>query len=135
MQHAYHARIASQLRFRFGHKSFYRLGIRSCIRTKHKTTPFSMTSSCILGFQATQLVSHRLGLILFILCLLYVGESKVFLRQITAGCKYSSVRFDKWLEILTVEDLTPKERRPELQREQRRRGRARSSSDRDKVRE
>ena len=34
-----------------------------------------MTSSCILGFQATQLVSHRIGLILFILCLLYVGES------------------------------------------------------------
>ena len=39
-------------------------------------TPFSMTSSCILGFQATQLVSHRLGLILIILCFLYVGESQ-----------------------------------------------------------
>ena len=34
-----------------------------------------MTSSCILGFQATR-PCQRLGLILFILCLLYVGESQ-----------------------------------------------------------
>ena len=34
-----------------------------------------MTSSCILGFRVTQLVSHRLGLTLFMLCLPYVGES------------------------------------------------------------
>ena len=55
-QRAYHARIASELRFRFGHKSFYRFGIRSCLATSHKQilkTPFNMTSSCILGFPAT----------------------------------------------------------------------------------
>ena len=39
-------------------------------------TPFSMTSSCMLGFQATQLVSYRLGLILIILCFLYDGKSQ-----------------------------------------------------------
>ena len=36
--------------------SFYSFGIRSCLATSHKQilkTPFSMTSSCILGFQAT----------------------------------------------------------------------------------
>ena len=36
--------------------SFYRFGIRSCLATSHKQilkTPLSMTSSCILGFQAT----------------------------------------------------------------------------------
>ena len=36
----------------FGHKSFYRFGIRSCLATSHKQilkTPFSMTSSFILG--------------------------------------------------------------------------------------
>ena len=36
--------------------SFYRFGIRSCLATSHKQvlkTPFSMTSSGILGFQAT----------------------------------------------------------------------------------
>ena len=42
---------------------------------------------------------------------------KVFLRQITAGCKHSA-RFDKWLEILAVEELTSKKWQPELQREQ-----------------
>ena len=31
-----YARIASELRFRFGHKSFYRFGIRSCLATSHK---------------------------------------------------------------------------------------------------
>ena len=42
-------------------------------------TAFSMTPSCILGFQATQLVRTGLPstrLILFILSLLYVGESQ-----------------------------------------------------------
>ena len=37
---------------RFGRKSFYRFGIRSCLTTSHKQileTPFSLTSSCILG--------------------------------------------------------------------------------------
>ena len=36
--------------------SFYRFGIHSCLATSHKQilkTPLSMTSSCILGFQAT----------------------------------------------------------------------------------
>ena len=46
-QRAYHARIASELRFRFDHKSFYRFGIR--LATSHNMTP-----SCILGFQATR---------------------------------------------------------------------------------
>ena len=44
----------TKLRFRFGHQSFYRFGIRSCLATSHKQilkTPFNMTSSCILGFQ------------------------------------------------------------------------------------
>ena len=52
-----HARIARQLRFRFGHKSFYRFGIHSCLATSHKQmlkTPLNMTWSCILGFQATR---------------------------------------------------------------------------------
>ena len=30
-----YARIASELRFRFGHKSFCRFGIRSCLATSH----------------------------------------------------------------------------------------------------
>ena len=56
-QRADHARIARQLRFRFGHKSFYRFGIRSCLATSHKQilkTQLNMTWSCILGFQATR---------------------------------------------------------------------------------
>ena len=51
----------------------------------------------------------------------HLGNCKVFLRQITVGCKHNSVRLDKWLEILVVEDLTLKERQHELQRQQRRR--------------
>ena len=31
------------------------------------------------------------------------------------GCKHNSARFDKWLEIVALEDLTPKKRRLELQ--------------------
>ena len=57
LSRAYHARIASELRFCFGHKSFYLFGIPSCLATSHKQmlkTPFNMTSSCILGFQATR---------------------------------------------------------------------------------
>ena len=44
-------------RGQFRHKSFYRCGIASCLATSHKQilkTPCSMTSSCILGFQATR---------------------------------------------------------------------------------
>ena len=81
-----------------------------------------MTSSCNLGFQATQLVSHRLGLTLFSPV---VGESPGESQSISESnnriVTTDSARFDKWLEVLAVEDLTPKERRPELQREQRRR--------------
>ena len=69
------------------------------------------------------------GLILFILCLL-LANCKVCLGQTPAlaGCKHSSARFDRWLEILAVEDLTSEERWPKLQREQRRRRRVGSSS-------
>ena len=56
-----------------------------------------MTSSCILG-----------NLVL---------RAFPFIRQVTAGCKHNSARFDEWLENLAMEDLTPKQRRPELQRE------------------
>ena len=58
-QRADHARIASELRF--GHKSFYRFGIRSCLTTSHKQDnlkdAFNMTSSRTLGFQATRPVN------------------------------------------------------------------------------
>ena len=39
-------------------------------------------------------------------------DREVFLRRnkITVGCKHKSSQFDKWLEILAVEDLTMKER-------------------------
>ena len=69
------------------------------------------------------------GLILFILCLL-LANRKICLRQTTAlaGCKHNSARFDRWLEILDVEDLTSEERWPKLQREQRRRRQVGSSS-------
>ena len=48
-------------------------------------TPFSMTSSCMLGFQATQLVSYRLGLILIILCFLYDGKSQIISEENNSG--------------------------------------------------
>ena len=124
------AEIASGVRFCFVHKFFYRFGIRSCLARSHKQmlkTQFSMTSLSV-SIQH----GHRLGLILFILvyCALAncLANRKVVLRQITAGCKHNSGRLDKWLKILAVEDLTPKERPPELQRKQRRRRPVRSSS-------
>ena len=50
--------MASRVRFRFGHKSFFlRFGIRSCLATSHKhilKMPFNMTSLYILGFQVTR---------------------------------------------------------------------------------
>ena len=90
--------------------SFYRFSIRSCLATSHKqilNTPFSMASSCILGFQATRPPTwahfiHPLANRL--------ENRKVFPRQITAGCKHNSARLDKWLEFLALEDLTPNER-------------------------
>ena len=36
---------------------------------------------------------------------LFTVISEVCLRQITAGCKHSSAQFDRWLEILAVEDF------------------------------
>ena len=53
----------------------YRFGIRICLATSHRQipkTPFSMKSSCILCFQAKRPPIR----VLFILCLLYVGESQ-----------------------------------------------------------
>ena len=71
---AVHARIASTVRFRFGHKSFYRFGIRSCLATSHKKKSIQHDVIVHFGFPCRQ-HGHRLGLILFILCgLLYVGE-------------------------------------------------------------
>ena len=48
-----------------------------------------------------------------LLCLL-LANRKVCLRQTAAlaGCKHDSARFDRWLEILAVEDLTLEERWP-----------------------
>ena len=76
-QRTYHARIASELWFRFGHKSFYRFGIRSCLATSHKQilkTPYSTWRH--RAFWVSRQHVQRLGLILFILCLLYVGKSQ-----------------------------------------------------------
>ena len=94
----------------FGHKFFYRFRIRSCLATSHKQifrTPFSMMSSCILVFQATR-PPTRAHFIhpLLIYCTLAnrLAKRKVFLRQITAGCKHNSARLDKWLEIVAVDD-------------------------------
>ena len=58
--------------FRFGHKSSYRFGIRSCLGASHKQilkTPFNMTSSCIFGFRATRpsMESHDFLMWLFII--------------------------------------------------------------------
>ena len=76
-QRAYRARIASELRFRFGHKSLYRLGIRSCLATSHKQilkTPYSTWRH--RDFWVSRQHVQRLGLILCILCLLYFGKSQ-----------------------------------------------------------
>ena len=66
-----------------------------------------MTSSCTLGFQATRPATwaHFIHP-LFIYCTLV--NRKVFLGQITAGCKHNTARLDKWLEILAVEGLARK---------------------------
>ena len=65
-QRADHARIASKLRF--GHKSFYRFGIRSCLTTSHKQDnlkdAFNMTSSRTLGFQATRPATSALFILI-----------------------------------------------------------------------
>ena len=80
----------------------YRFSIRSCLATSHKQilkTPFSMASSCILGFQATRLPTWA---------------------------HFIHPLFTTRWRILALEDLTPKERWPELQREQWRRRPVRS---------
>ena len=64
-----------------------------------------MTSSCILGFQATRPATFYSS---SVYCTL--ANRKVFLRQITADFKHNSAQLDKWLEIFAVEGLTPKER-------------------------
>ena len=116
-QRADHARIARQLRFRFGRKSFYRFGIRSCLATSHKQilkTQLNMTWSCILVFQATRPATW--AHFIHPLFIVHTSENrKVFLRQKTAGCQHNSARLDKWPEIFAVGVLTPKERWPELQ--------------------
>ena len=74
LQRADHARIASELRF--GHKSFYRFGIRSCLTTSHKQDnlkgAFNMTSSRTLGFQATRPVNTPSDLGSFYSIYLYI---------------------------------------------------------------
>ena len=66
-----------------------------------------MTSSCIwVSRQHVQ----RLRLILFILCLLYVGKSYNISEANNRGCKHNSARLDKWLEVLAVEGLINTER-------------------------
>ena len=50
--------------------SFYRFSIRSCLATSHKHSVWRHRA-----FWVSIQHGHRLGLILFILCLLYVGES------------------------------------------------------------
>ena len=101
---------------RFGHKSFYRFGIRSCLAISHKQileTPFSMTSSCILGKRIIGDFSSEQLLHLFRFPVLtYVaetpGESQSISEANNSGLEHNSARLDKWLEILVVEDLTPK---------------------------
>ena len=93
-QRADYARIPSELRFRFGHKSFYRFGIHSCLATSHKqiiNKDAKCTSSCILGFQATRPATFYSS---SVYCSL--ANRKVYLRQITVGCKHNSAQLDKW---------------------------------------
>ena len=114
--------------------SFYRFGIRSCLATNHKQTPKdAIQQDVIVHGRFLGNTTGQPPAKLFILCLLYVGDSPWRIAEYPSGkqqraAKHNSGRFDKWLEILAVEDLTPKERRPELQREQRERILARSSS-------
>ena len=72
---AVHARIASGVRFRLAHKSFYRFGILSCLATSHKQILKTPSAWRHRAFWVSRQHGHRLGLILFIVCLLYVGES------------------------------------------------------------
>ena len=61
-----------------------------------------MTSSCILGFQATRPApwSH---------CLLYVGESQSISEANNSGLQTQQCPIGQ-VEVLAVEGLTPKER-------------------------
>ena len=81
-------------------------------------TPFSMTSSCMLGFQATQLVSYRLGLILIILCFLYDGKSQSISEENNSGLQNTTVADSTsgW-KSLPKKIKQRKERRPELKQE------------------
>ena len=55
---------------------------------------------------------NTLQLILFILCFTVCGELQSISEANNSGLQHNSARLGKWLEILVVEDLTLKERRP-----------------------
>ena len=80
-----------------GHKSFYWFGIRSSLAASPiqiLKTPFSMRSSCILGFQATRPLTRAYFIypLFTVRWRIALSNGKVFLRQITAGCKHIGVR-------------------------------------------
>ena len=55
--------------------SFYRFSIRSCLATSRKQILRHHSAWCHRAFWVSRQHGHRLGLILFILCLLCVGKS------------------------------------------------------------
>ena len=109
--------------------SFYRFGIRSCLATSHKQIQRRNAVWRHRTFWVSRQHGNRLELILFMFCLLYdsesPGESQIFLRQITAI----------WQVARNHCRGRPTARRPEIQREQRRRRWVRSSSSRYRARE
>ena len=99
------ARITRGVWFRFGHKSFYQFGIRSCLATSHKQIlkmPFSITSSCIWGFQVTR--SHSSS----VYCTLanHLANCNIFLRQILAGLGWAKDQSVQWSHGPVVKGLT-----------------------------
>ena len=68
------AEIASGVRFCFVHKFFHRFGIRSCLAKSHKQMLRRNLAWLHRALSVSIQHGHRLGLILFILCLLCVGE-------------------------------------------------------------
>ena len=76
-----HVRIASEQRFRFGHKSFYLFGIRSCLGASHKQilkTQFNMTSSCIFGFRATRPAMESHNFLTWLFIIMWCGFSSLW---------------------------------------------------------
>ena len=49
------------MRFRFGHKSFYRFGIRSCLATSHKQLLKTPSAWCHRAFWLSRQLGHRPG--------------------------------------------------------------------------